>query len=135
MVEALAFAPDGRRLASGSRDTTILIWDLYQAKANGMRGASLVEKDLQSLWKDLASEDAAKAYQVMITLLLAPNQAITYFQAHLQPAEVADPQQAKRVDQLVNDLNSERFVVRDRAMRELEKMTDLAVPALQKLLT
>jgi hypothetical protein len=27
-VEALSFCPDGRRLASGSRDTTLLVWDV-----------------------------------------------------------------------------------------------------------
>jgi WD40 repeat protein len=29
-VKALAFAPDGKTLASGSRDTTVLLWDVCE---------------------------------------------------------------------------------------------------------
>ena len=34
-VTSLAFSPDGKRLASGSIDTTVLIWDMSHLWAGG----------------------------------------------------------------------------------------------------
>ena len=50
----------------------------------------------------------------------------------LQPAKGAEP---KRIAQLVADLESKQFKVRDTAMRELAKLAELAAPAIQKALT
>jgi len=33
LVSSLAFCPDGRRLASGSRDSTVKVWDLTPVSA------------------------------------------------------------------------------------------------------
>jgi hypothetical protein len=51
--------------------------------------------------------------------------------AHLRPAPKADSQHLAR---LVDDLNSDRFPVRERATTELEELAESAEPALQKTL-
>src|SRR5262249_15629462 len=67
-VVSLAFSPDGKTLATGSRDTTILIWDLSGPAKQAVAAVhppgkveQLSPKELESLWTDLADADAAKA--------------------------------------------------------------------------
>src|SRR5262249_34279442 len=60
---SLAFAPDGRALASGSADSTVLVWDMTGRLRDGrLLPAKLSPQDLELVWTDLGSEDAAKAY-------------------------------------------------------------------------
>src|SRR5262249_26047492 len=42
--------------------------------------------------------------------------------------------EAQKIDQLVKDLDSEKFEVRQKASLELEKLGELAQPALQKVI-
>ena len=64
-------------------------------------------------------------------LIAAPEQTVTLFKQHIRPAQPADP---KRLASLLGDLDSEQFAVRDKASQEIEKLADLAEPALRKAL-
>jgi WD40 repeat protein len=129
-VTALAFSPDGKRLASGSADTTGLVWDVSAAfKDEPAKEAALDAKRLEPLWKDLASDDAAKAYQAILALTAAPKQSVLYLKDHLKPVPPPDP---KKVAQLIKDLSSAKFAVRDKATQELKKAGELVEPDLQK---
>ena len=83
-IYSLAFSRDGRRLASGSKDTTALVWDLTDGIAADPP-KELTAKQLDELWRDLAGEDAVKAYRSIWTLALAPKQSVPFLQTHLQP--------------------------------------------------
>jgi hypothetical protein len=56
---------------------------------------------------------------------------VPFFKKQLHQAQPADPQ---RLASLLGDLDNERFAVRDKASQELEKLGDLAEPALRKAL-
>src|SRR4029077_19118710 len=81
-VVSLAFAPDGRTLASGSADSSALVWDLR----GGLRPSTKPSPpELETLWSDVASDDAAKAYRALCKLLAAPKQALPLVRKTLRP--------------------------------------------------
>lgn len=124
---SLAFSPDGRILATGGADSTILLSDLTGRIRNGrLQPAQLTAKDLEKLWTDLGG-DAAKAYQAVWTLAATPDKALPLLRERLRPIAPADP---KHLAKLIADLDSEHFSVRDRAGHALEALGDLAGPAL-----
>jgi WD40 repeat protein len=131
-VTAVAFSADGKFLASGGVDTTALIWDVKSLLAERrLRPGSLSAPQLQALWKDLGDADASRAYNAIWALAAAPQHTVPLLQQHLQPVSPFDPQ---RVARLVADLDSERYEQRKKAAEELERLGDVAEPALKKLL-
>jgi WD40 repeat protein len=125
----LAFAPDGRTLASGNTDSTILLWNLPGCKKTGpSQPVQLSAAKLERVWDDLGGK-AAKAYEAIGILVSAPGQAVPLIQARQPPVSPVDPQQIKK---LIVALNSDRFTVREQADADLEKLGELAVPALRK---
>jgi WD40 repeat protein len=128
-VWALDFAPDGRTLATGGGDSTILLWDMTgRARGGKSRPASLTAVDLEWLWSELAG-DAARADGALWALARAPEQSVPFLQERLRPAAIP----AEHV-KLVADLSSKRFAVRDKAFRTLEKLGEAAGAALHKAL-
>ena len=58
-VWSLAFSPDGRTLASGGGDSTILLWDLTGRRGDGfLQPARLTPGEVDKLWTDLSGEAA-----------------------------------------------------------------------------
>jgi hypothetical protein len=133
-VWAVAFAPDGKTLASAEGfDTTIRLWDVSGLRrAGSLPTASLTDKEFEALWTDLAGSDAPKAYRAVWALSATPRQAMPLLKARLRPVAPSDP---KRVAGLVADLDSDEFAVRERAARGLADLGESAGPALRKVLT
>jgi hypothetical protein len=88
-------------------------------------------KQLEALWADLASEDAAKAYVALRALAERPAQAVALLSRHLKPVPAPDPQ---TLAGLVKDLGSKRAADRDKAMKQLRHLGGLAAPALREAL-
>jgi RNA polymerase sigma factor (sigma-70 family) len=131
-ITSLAFSADGRTLVSGSQDTTAMLWDLT-GWGPGRRPPALKlgTQELSGLWDELAGDTTAKAFRAIWALTAAPHDAVPLFQRHLRPVQRADPQ---RLAQLVAALDSDRFAVRADAEKELERLGELAWPALRQSL-
>jgi hypothetical protein len=131
-VLAITFSPDGKRLISGSADTTALVWDLVDPLARRLRPARVVDrKAVTAAWADLASTDGVVAFEALRLLAAAPQRSLPLLREHLRPAVAADD---KQTDRLLADLNSPRFATREEATRELERLDEAARPALQRFL-
>lgn len=127
-----AFSSDGTRLAMGYWDATGLIWDLRPAIGRaGMPARALSPTHLNQLWSDLGGEDAAEAHAAIWTLVAAPEKALRVLDERLKSADQIDPQ---RMHQLLTDLDSPKFAVRQGASRELEQIADQAEPLLREVL-
>lgn len=127
-VLTVAFAPDDRSVASGSDDGTILCWNLI--KDDAKLPAELDADRLQALWTDLAG-DAPRAFDAVWLLSARPKEVLPLLKKNLSPVKSA-PQEP--IEKLIEELGRENFAVRDRAMKELEKFGDKAIPSLRKTL-
>jgi RNA polymerase sigma factor (sigma-70 family) len=133
-VYSVAFSADGRRLASASQDSTVLLWDMTAVGRPAARATPVVlsAEQLRDRWKSVADGDAAKAYEAMRALVASPAQTVPWLRERVGPVKtVVDDRKLAR---LIADLKSEEFAVREEAMRELEKLAELAEPALRAAL-
>jgi hypothetical protein len=125
-VTQVAFAQDGKRLASGAMDDTVLIWDVYPAPSGG----KLTPDRLKELWQELADRDASKAFAAIGALAAAPQESVPFLAERLRPPGVADP----RIHSLIADLDDETFAAREAAEAGLKRLGPTAAPALRRAL-
>jgi WD40 repeat protein len=130
-VLSVAFAADGRSLASAGADMTALVWDLTAAAFPGGRPDPIQgPKALEELWADLASEDAVAANRAIATLAASPDQAVPFLRERLKDVRAV----LRDIPQRVAELGSDRFAPREKASAELERVLELAEPALRRAL-
>jgi RNA polymerase sigma factor (sigma-70 family) len=126
---ACAFSADGKLLVSGGDDTTVLVWDVTRRQET--RPERLAERDLQDLWRDLGDVDGEKTDRAIWTLVVLPDQSVPFLDSVLSPTRSID---AKRIQELVADLDSPVFAKRDHATRELDRYGEAVLPALNSAL-
>jgi WD40 repeat protein len=129
-VQQLVFAGNGRQLLTGGSDGSPLLWDAASI-ATPVQMGELTAAQLDALWTELASDDAGKAYRALGTLTADPAKVVPCLRERVKPAVGFE---TARIDKLIADLDSDKFAVRQQAADELEKLGELAVPGLEKVL-
>jgi hypothetical protein len=128
VVYAVAFAPNGRTFASGSRDSTILIWDAT-ALAEARAGRATAD-ELNQSWIELGGP-ALTARKALWHLVAREAESVPLLQARLKPAEAVGQ---TRIERLIQELDDDRFEVREKAARELDAIDLAAIPRLRRAL-
>ena len=131
-IACVAWAPDGKRFATGAADNTILIWDGTDLLPPAMpRPRPWSVQEQAALWQGLVAPDATAAHRIMWELAANPAEALSFFKQYLRPAS---PLAAEQLAQLVRDLGSGRFAVREKATEALRLQGRQAEPALRAAL-
>jgi hypothetical protein len=124
-VQALALSSDETRLLTGGADGQILVWDVTGAASV----PAAPPQEWPNTWHALGGP-ADQAYEAMARLRADPDRLLVFLAAHLEPLFKL----SERLVVLLRDLDSDRFVVRQKATAELQKLDDLAVPFLEEKL-
>jgi hypothetical protein len=103
-----------------------LIWDVTGLHGQPMK--KLTADELTALWEKLGGEGIA-AHRAIWRLSRAPEQAVPSLANRLRPAAPVD---GEKVARWLVELDDDSFMVRQRASRELEKLSDQVEEALQK---
>jgi hypothetical protein len=112
------------------RHASSTVWGLVVAAVALGSGARAAEPIPARVWDDLASDDPATRASAVAVLQAAGPQAVAFLRERLKPV-AAD---VRRLDALIEQLDSEQFVEREQATEELEYLGKIAQPQLEKAL-
>jgi RNA polymerase sigma factor (sigma-70 family) len=119
-IECIAFAPDCRRIASGGRDLTGLVWDLASEKSS--------VTNLEALWLALRSSDAAEAHRALWALVERP-ETVELLARQMALVRAADKE---KILSLIKDLDDDSYAKREAAEAALARLGEAALPGLRQ---
>jgi RNA polymerase sigma factor (sigma-70 family) len=126
--DALAGA-GGRLMATSLTLLTLEVYYRSDLSLAVVPAKALSQSDLEGIWKSLGEDNGMKARQAVWRLVRAPSEAVPFLKKQIRARPFASP---KMLDQLIANLDSDRFAVRKKATAELERLGEAAEGALKK---
>jgi hypothetical protein len=126
----MAVAANGRSVATGHPDTTILVWNLTPPAAPTL-ATPLTAAQLDVLWTDLSGDDGARAMAAHVRLIETPGQTMKLLRGRLRPAKAPSPDELRR---LIAELDAGEYRRRESATKQLADLVDGAEAALRAAL-
>ena len=132
-VDAMAFSPNGKLLATGGSPSANAVWRVPEQPASAAVAAP-VDKDYPALWGDLASDQPALAYQAIAKFAAGREPAVRWLTQHTAKAGWSDSAMSAKVASLVLKLDDDHFSTREAASKDLVALGKRAIPLLQEAL-
>jgi WD40 repeat protein len=129
-VTCAAFSADGRRLVTGSEDSTLLVWDLTGLDRQGKfprRNPDPIH--VACCWQDLAGDRPAYARSALWEMVAAGDASVEYLSERL---DLVTDEEIRRIPELVSRLDDDSFLERRAAARELERIGSPALADLKR---
>jgi WD40 repeat protein len=126
---AAAF-PFDARVVTGGEDGKAVVWNGADHAAAPPAPAD-EEIRLEGPWAALAGEDASAAYEAIWAMTAVPQKSVPYLRNRLPQQQPVD---SPTVEQLMTELDDERFTVRENATRRLAQLGDSIEPQLRQRL-
>jgi WD40 repeat protein len=111
-VTGLAFA-DKTSLVSAGQDGSVFVWDLQRVKLDGLAPKVLTAPQRQALWAKLAEEDSINGALAIRELARDGANSVKLVAGAVKPID------RKQVAAWIEELNDEKFAVRDSAFKKL----------------
>ena len=129
-IRGLCFSASGKSLKSIGVDSRILVWRTDGPALTWQpRTAKLAPEALAALWDTLDSDDPWLIHAVQSNLAAVPAQSIPFIRERLKPAATVE---GKLIAKLITDLQNEDYNTRKKALAQIKKMGDAALPALRE---
>ncbi|MGF1583565.1 MAG: hypothetical protein ACFCD0_29965 [Gemmataceae bacterium] len=93
------------------------------------KSSSLTKEQLDGLWDNLASKDAALAFKAIRSLTNSPKESVAFLKIKLRPIPKPDREKIKK---WIKELGSDRFAIRLRAMTNLKKNAQVSKSVLRE---
>jgi hypothetical protein len=126
-VEAIGFSPDGRSVATGHADGTILLWPVSAPVPDGRWS----ESEANAAWDAMADDLSANAYPALWQLTDYPAEAVRFLRGKAALHAVAGTDEYAR---LVAAMDSGRFADREAATKKLRELGRAAEGPLRQAL-
>jgi hypothetical protein len=112
------------------RNASLRVWALLVVAVVLVNSARAAEPISPRVWDNLASDDPATRAQAIAVLEAAGPQAVAFLRERLKPVTT----DARRIDALIKQLDSDDFEQREQATEELEYHGKIARPQLETAL-